>query len=278
MYRWVAVDERTQRGEWRAQEMLGRPVVHAGRVEHVGSVADVIFDPATRRLAGLVLAGAGTDGSLLERVRGALGGPESQQIVEASHILALNGDIVMVDALPTQGEHATQLLHLPRVSDARGLAVVSLAGQRIGRFVDLLLDREGRGVTGYLVDTTRDGEADQPSRELHLPLPGVQHRSAPDSGRSPDRQFLVISASTSVRVGRDLIVVGEYAGGTADSGAGANISTQAVSPAAAEAPPWPAQPYATQRHAADASPFVAGEHLASPDAPTDVMRSSGEPR
>ena len=265
------MDERTQRGEWRAQDVLGRPVVHAGRVEHVGSVEDVIFDPATRRLAGLVLAGAGTDGSLLERVRGAFGGPESQQLVEAGHILALNGDIVMVDALPTQGEHSTQLLHLPRISEARGLAVVSLGGQRIGRFVDLLLDREGRVVTGYLIDTSANGEADRPSRELHLPLPGVQRRSASDTEQQPDRQLLVIPASTSVRVGRDLIAVGEYTGAATDSGAGANPSADPRTPPVSETPAWPAQPYTTQQPATDARPFT-GEHPASPDAPTDVMR------
>lgn len=219
-------DERghTPSDAWRAERLLGRGVVDVRRVERVGEIADLAFDPGTSQLVGLLVRPGGTEGPLAT-LRRALG-DAGTRFISVNEVVALNGEVVTADPRPQPG-WADRLAEVPRLSRARGLAVVTLRGQRLGTLADLLLDGEGRQIVGYVVApgghgaapvrarrwpwivepevdassgaTTADGEAN--GRE------GGAGTARENTGTRP----LLVSSAPSVRVGRDLVLVTEGA-------------------------------------------------------------------
>jgi len=255
-------------GEWRASRLLRRPVMHAGRVMHVGAVADVAFAPETNQLTGLLVGPLGTEGGLYELVRRALGGDLGLTYLPMERITALDGDVVVIDGEPTREHEQPPRLHAPRLRLVQGLAVVTARGRRLGAFADLLLDEEGRRITGYLVEQSAPPPARQPSGQ-----PAEATTGAPS--------LLVIPSSFEVRIGHGLIVVGEEAARRPE--ARPEVRSAPTTPSIPTDGPreWPAPDWAAAQEQAPAAPPPpespppdAGDTPTSPDAPP---RSPEEP-
>jgi sporulation protein YlmC with PRC-barrel domain len=214
-----------QHDDWRASLLARRPVVDVRRVEQMGSVADLVFDPHGRQLTGLLLQRPGPEVALVEVARRALGGAFGLTYVPIEQVIALAGDAVTMDSSRASWAHDEPAAPLPRLSKVTGFAVVTIRGQRLGRLVDLLLDADGRRITGYLVEPGGRGVAPQRmadawSRLVALLDESGPHASAtqvPPAGESPPAEH-VVPAKMDVRVGRNLVIVAD----PAPPGAGAS--------------------------------------------------------
>jgi sporulation protein YlmC with PRC-barrel domain len=237
---------------WRAQLLAHRPIVNVRQVEQMGTVADIVFDPQSSQLAGVLVQPARPEAALLGMARRAFGGALGLTFVAADHVIALNGEVVTVDLEEGSAGRQEPLGPLPRVSKIWGFAVVTTRGQRLGRFIDLLLDEEGRHIVGYLVEPGGRGAAPRRDPEARptperTPTDAVPHETgiveAPAG--EPASNLVVVSASPNVRVGRDLIVVAEHGGlqrpawGTAASSYAPPWSADADQPTeASRTPAW----------------------------------------
>lgn len=177
---------------WRASTLLGRAVVHLERVEHIGEVADVVFDTQQRRVVGILIGPKGAEGPVMDALRRMVGGTFGLTYVAAEDIVALNGDVVMIQPRPARRHGSGRL---PSLRSTQGLSVVTMYGRRLGHFADLLLDDEGRAITGYLLDAPA-----RPQPRQGAPAPNE------DTKRS---EPLIIPATAYLRVGRDLIALSE---------------------------------------------------------------------
>jgi sporulation protein YlmC with PRC-barrel domain len=261
--------------EWRASHLFHRPVVHAQRVEHIGVVADVALDPESSALAGLLVGPPGPEGDMLDVVRRAVGRDLGLAFVPAEHILALDGDVIMVELSRGQGSRRTRLPRFtgsqpatrwPQLRHVQGYAVVTMQGQWLGRLVDLVLDPAGRHINGYLIN---------PNAPMQPSHPRVKRPSTPAAKtdtRTPEPKaptsLLVVPASAYVRVGRDLIAVGIPPGAHWDRpGMGPRLGD-------GRAPEWPAP---TNRQGAEPGGAAgpdwrhAGDMRYPPDAPTEAL-------
>jgi sporulation protein YlmC with PRC-barrel domain len=220
---------------WRATLLAHRPVVDVSRVEQMGAVADLVFDPHRRQLVGLLLQRPGPEGTIVEMARRALGSALGLTFVSMEQVIALHGDVVTVDLSRGAPESAAPL---PRLSKVVGFAVVTTRGQRLGRLVDLLLDSEGRRIQSYLV--ARGGHGVMPQRMNHLwtrpaaaPDAPTQDEHAevepPAGGAPPPDDLVVVPATLDVRIGRDMVVIAEAAPTGAQRPA-LDLDTQVVSP------------------------------------------------
>jgi sporulation protein YlmC with PRC-barrel domain len=247
---------------WRASQMAHRPVVDVQHVEQIGEVADLVFDPSSRQVLGLLIQRAGTEGSMVGMARRALGGALGLTFIPVARAVALTGDVVTV--APSQGAEpeAEPAQALPRLSKIQGFAVISIGGQRLGGFVDLLLDREGRRILGYLVepggrgagrDRTMDAWAKPAAAEAPPAAPeaGVVEPPAGPAASAPE--LVMVPATLDVRVGRHLIIVATTPAG--QTAAGADTGEQAVTP------DEPTQPYTASEW-----------HHWEADVPTEQMR------
>src|SRR5215470_1201949 len=82
---------------WRAALLARRPVVDVYRVEHMGVVEDLVFDPQRSQVVGLIIRPTGDDGSVLGAARRAFGMANGLRYVEAAKVVALKDDVVTVD-------------------------------------------------------------------------------------------------------------------------------------------------------------------------------------
>ncbi len=225
-----AKTSQTQPDSWRATLLARRPVVDVRRVEQMGSVADLVFDPHGRELVGLLLQRAGPEGTVIEMARRALGGALGLTFVSMEQVIAVGGDVVTVDPSRGSADSAEPAAPLPRLSKVAGFAVVTTRGQRLGRLADLLLDGEGRRIQGYLVarggrgvtplrmneiwtrpTPTRD-EAAQPEQLTPDEHAQGEHAEVePPAGAAPADDLVLVPATLDVRIGRDLVVIAEAA-------------------------------------------------------------------
>ncbi|HEX9058366.1 MAG TPA: PRC-barrel domain-containing protein [Ktedonobacterales bacterium] len=197
----MAENNRTQAGTpaqpnmLRATHLAHRPVVNVHLGQNLGEVADIVFDPVERQVAGLLVQTERRDRAVFEMARRAFGGTMGLTYVDLEHVMALNADVVTVDM--DQGAQPRPHLKapLPRLSAVLGFAVVSIEGQRLGHFVDLALDPTGRRIVGYVVE---------PTTGTTEPSVGTSAPAASETAGAPP---MVISAEQDVRVGRDLMVV-----------------------------------------------------------------------
>ncbi len=278
--------------EWRASQLFHRPVVHALRVEHVGEVWDVAFDPESCELAGLLLGPPGPEGNVLDMVRRAVGRDFGLTFVPASQILALNGDVVMVEAARAHGSRmagfsgAGRATRWPQFRQVQGFAVVTIQGHRLGRLVDLVLDASGRHLTGYLINpAVPDQRAPQSTarpfrtaKRARTSGGNTDTRAAEPSAAAPasSASLLVVPASAHVRVGRDLITVGLPPGTQWST---PDMSTTRISDG--RPPTWPAQPGHPGRAIAGRGDLAsqagadwrrADDMRYPPDAPTEALQ------
>lgn len=261
-------------GGWRATYLARQPVVNVNGGHTLGEVADLVFDPGTSTLAGLLVAPTGHGASLLEVARRAFGGSMGLTYVDLAHVLALNADVVTVDL----GEKpaASPRGPLPRLSAVVGFSVITLHGRRLGHLVDLLLDAEGRRILGYLIapPTAAPGGTVQPAPPLSDAsdgdLPEMVHvepaepATTPAASLAPSApQLIAVASDQNIRVGRDLIIV-----------TGTQATDQPTVPGAHQGE----TPFALRRQAsqpgasAGAQPVQdSGWQVYEPDAPTEQI-------
>lgn len=206
-------------GSWQASELIRRPVVDVRLGHHLGDVGDIVFDPAARRIAGLLVQGRGRKPAVLQAARRAFGGTSGLTFMDVERIISLHADVVTVlaeaetDGRPRAGNP------IPRLSAYLDFAVISIQGRRLGRFADLLLAPNGRSIVGYLMRPPEgaahgvvDAEAGAAAQHVSQPAaPAVAPEGAEaaphDTAASPAPALLMIPADQDVRFGRDLIVV-----------------------------------------------------------------------
>lgn len=264
--------------EWRASHLFHRPVVHAQRVEHIGVVADVAFDPESSALAGLLIGPPGPEGDMLDVVRRAVGRDLGLAFVSADQILALDSDVIMVEMSRTRVSRLARLPRFtgnapatrwPQLRHVQGYAVVTMQGQRLGRLVDLVLDPSGRNINGYLINPNALAQPQPPHPRVKRPsAPAAKTDTRANEPKSPT-SLLVVPASAYVRVGRDLIAVGPPPGA---HWRGADVGAR---PGDGQAPEWPASPNRPSNESGGAAGpdwHHAGDMRYPPDAPTEALR------
>ncbi len=160
----------------RASELRGRSVVDVNAGERLGTIDDVILDPAGRQVAGYVVS---------ERP-GLLGGKEV--IVPGSAVHAIGPDAVTVRRGEQSDAETGRLGPLPRLTRVTGRKMVSESGRLLGTIHDILLADDGMGVVGYALGSGSGG--------------GLGNLL----GRDKDQQRYV-RADSDLRVGYDVIVV-----------------------------------------------------------------------
>lgn len=208
---------------WLVGSLVNRQVVNASTLEPVGRVNDVVFDPMTCQLVALKIQPALlTETGPIAAIRRAFGASRSGGYVGLEHILALNGDVVIVDAAPGRSlsQHVGRMPHLFEVCE---LAVITLHGICLGSLADILVDAKGSSLVGYVVNPAKQAE------DLMMPLDFVgsivrTHSSVTTDASSGDGLYVTnasptvatspshlcfIPASPRVRIGDALILVVE---------------------------------------------------------------------
>jgi sporulation protein YlmC with PRC-barrel domain len=167
----------------RAERLKGLAVVDLDAAEKIGTISDVLLDPAARRVAGLIVA----------RGQSLLGGQEFT--LPASAVHALGHDAVTVRR-PGADDAIAHLAGLPRLAQVVGRKVVTESGRLVGTIGDVEIDpRDGR-ILGYPIEGRAAGG-----------LAGLFGAGDPsDAARGA-----YILADADLRVGRELVVVPDEA-------------------------------------------------------------------
>jgi sporulation protein YlmC with PRC-barrel domain len=169
----------------RATELAGRAVIDIEAAERIGTIDKLILDPEGRRIAGLVVARAGS----------AFTGSKSTVVIPASAVHALGPDAVTIRQSAAAGSDVSRLETLPRGQDVIGRKVVSEDGRFLGKVSDVLIERSDGQIRGYLLADHKPG-----------------HRLDEILGRAKQRhQHPYLPADAKLRTGRDLIVTSEDA-------------------------------------------------------------------
>lgn len=206
---------------WLASRLLHRQVVNASTLEPLGRVSDVMFNPKTCHVSALIVRSTSVGGGLLAAARRAMGRLHTVGAIGIDHVVALNGDVVVVDSDPV----ASTVLRTPQQASERDacllcevceLTIITLHGMCLGELADLLLDQRGTLITGYVISPTRYAESILLPLEEVVPAgPAQTEREAnaavtsPPSESSSEPHVLVIPASPRVRIGESLVVVVE---------------------------------------------------------------------
>jgi sporulation protein YlmC with PRC-barrel domain len=205
---------------WLASRLLNRQVVNVRTLEPVGRVADVLFDPESSRLTALAIVEAAAADGVQESVRRAFRVGRAQGRVGIEHIIALNGDVVMVDHDPARLA-SPRVAQERRLTDVRDTAILTLHGMSLGSLSDVLLDHSGYTVTAYVVKPSRQAKAilwvldvpSEPSFEQseppaqEPPVSGGESSDGVAISQPPAARLWAIPASPGVRFGDALIVV-----------------------------------------------------------------------
>ncbi len=198
---------------WLASCLLQRQVVNVSTLEPLGRVTDVLFDPQTARVAGVTIqlqnARAGITGALGR----AIGRRNDIGTLTIEHIVALNGDVVMVDADPTVGGTTHGLQGVFRLTEVCELVILTTYGMSLGSLSDLLLEYQGNLIAGYVVKPTELADTILPRLDDLVDLEPDHTKgdevSADASGASrlPSARFRVIPSSSRIRFGDSLILL-----------------------------------------------------------------------
>ena len=207
---------------WLASHLLRRQVVNVSTLEEVGRVADVIFDPQRSLVTGLSVRYDAQPQGFLANVRRTVGLSRDTGVVAMEHIVALNGDVVMVSANPARPAAALALDHMSHLKEVCELAILTSYGTCLGALADVLLDTRGSAIAGYVVTPTALAESILPPLEdLERPplslTPRVAARAddnhddhaseAPEASRPPASRLRVIPASSQIHFGDSLILL-----------------------------------------------------------------------
>lgn len=209
---------------WLASHLLRRQVVNVSTLEEVGRVADVIFDPQRSLVTGLSVRYDAQPQGFLANVRRTVGLSRDTGVVGMEHIVALNGDVVMVSADPARPAAALdRMSHLKEVCE---LAILTSYGTCLGALADVLLDTHGSAIAGYVVTPTALAESILPPLEdLERPPLSLTPRMTtaaenghtedadadadeePETPSAPASRLRVIPASSQIHFGDSLILL-----------------------------------------------------------------------
>ncbi len=163
-----------------ANELRGRAVVDLDVAEKIGALAELVLDPASQRVAGLIIA-----------QRHSIFGSGRQIVLPAAVVHAVGPDAITVRHLGEASLEMWQLSGLPRLSQITGRKVVSYSGKLLGRVDDVLIDPADGRIVGYALGSGR------PGRALERWLAGETKRPPPD----------YVRADVDLRVGPSIIMV-----------------------------------------------------------------------
>lgn len=166
----IEAEEKNNMGTTPVNELKGKAIISLRDGEKIGQVDDVLIDPESLRISGLV----SSSGGLLD---------QRNRIILASDIDRWGKDAVLVqDANVSRSlSDVPDREHwLSATSKLSGLSVVSSSGDKIGQIDDVLVDKDGRMVA-YKVSS------------------GFADRSF---GRSRE-----IPANTTKKMGKDVVIV-----------------------------------------------------------------------
>lgn len=190
---------------WLASRLLRRQVVNVSTIEPVGRVADVIFDPRSGQVMALAVESSAPAQGFGATIRRALSRQRDIAPIGLDHVIALDGDVVMVNADPFRLSVARELEQMPRLNDTCELAVLTMGGMCLGSLADLLLDQRGVSIAGYVVNPTRQGELMLPPLPPLLsgddsPLAATPEPDGDGDAASSDKSDKDEARSTRVRV------------------------------------------------------------------------------
>lgn len=200
---------------WLASRLLNRQIVSVARLEQVGRVADVIFDPGRSLLVGVTAQVSEPSQRLTATLGRMFGRDHTTGDIALEHIVALNGDVVMVDADPARSPSSHYLARMSHLDEVCELAILTTYGMCLGSLADVLLDERGADILGYVVKPTEAGESLLPTLsdfslpEIDAPETVDGHESAPGSAATdapPSARLRIIPASSRVRFGDSLIL------------------------------------------------------------------------
>jgi uncharacterized protein YrrD len=120
----------------KANELIGKSIVHQASGERLGSVRDLVFEPDASKVAAILVDG----GNLFREAR----------VINWGAVASI-GDVVMVtgDAPVQRASDAPEVSdELRQDAQISGTAIVSETGERIGTVGDLFIDDAG-SVIGY---------------------------------------------------------------------------------------------------------------------------------
>jgi len=163
----------------RATDLRDRPVVDLGTGAKIGSVDELVLDPAGRRIAGLIV----TDG------RGMLG-RGARRTIPAAALHALGGDAVTVRVEAATDAAIESVSELPLLSQVVGRKVLTQGGQLLGTVEDVLVEPPAGRIVGYA---------------LSGPGGGSGLASLFEGGRRAPPRY--VRADAELLVGRDVVVV-----------------------------------------------------------------------
>ncbi len=202
---------------WLAGRLLGRQLVDVSSVETVGRVADLVFDPQSGETKALAVEPVTQTQSLAATIAHAISRRHDVALIGLEHIIALDGDAVMVNANPFQLTVPRGLERMPRLSGTRELAVLTMRGVCLGSLADLLLDRRGVSILAYVINPTKQGEVVLPPlpQQAQEPQPGATPPSGASAASGADStassasssRMRIIPVSSRVRISDSLILL-----------------------------------------------------------------------
>jgi sporulation protein YlmC with PRC-barrel domain len=203
---------------WLASRLLYRQIVNAATLEPLGRVADVVLDPERCQIAALAVQPDTAMRGVTETARRLLRRGPSIASIGLEYIVALSGDVVVVDIDPARLASSRRMDRMPHLRDICELTIITLHGMCLGSLADVLLDSRGSTIAGYVVSPTRLGESLlMPAEELEPPA--TQRMDVVEVG-TPDppppsepslADLRIIPASSRVRIGTSLMLVYEDA-------------------------------------------------------------------
>lgn len=199
---------------WLASHLLQRQVVNVVTLEPLGRIVDVVFDPQNCVVVGVIVhpddAPRGV-GALIGR---AFGRRADIGALTLDHIIALNGDVVTVNASPAQLSQAPALDGMLRLTEVCELVILTTYGMSLGTLADILLDHRGSEIVGYVVQPTTLAQSILPPlsdlAELE-PEPDevnvVNAADLPPTPALPTSRLRFIPATSRVHFGESLIML-----------------------------------------------------------------------
>lgn len=197
---------------WLASYLLERQVVHVETLEPLGRVADVLFDPERREVVGLTVRPGADVSGLAGAVRRAFERKNRHGAIALDHVVALNGDVVTVDAHPIRRAEAPQLDNKLSLNEMCELVILTTYGKSLGLLADVLLDHRGVEIIGYVIKPT------QLAASLLPRVEDVTRSVAPDTSPPatkngakpapvPGAKMRIVPASSRLRFGDSLIML-----------------------------------------------------------------------
>jgi sporulation protein YlmC with PRC-barrel domain len=167
----------------RGKELRGRAVVDLDAAEKVGGLVEIVLDPASQRVAGLIVS---------QQPGGLSKG--RQLVLPAPAVRAVGPDAITVRRGCEPGFELWQLSGLPRLSQLVGRKVVSYSGKLLGTIDDVLIDEADGRILGYALGSRK-------------PLQGLERWLAGQT--KPPLDY--VRADVELRIGATMMLVPDEA-------------------------------------------------------------------